>query len=107
MKNYIIIETTYPNKAKAKNFTNDIIGKRLASCVQLTKIESNYIWQEEIINEKEILVRIKTVKSNCDKISKIIKLSHPYKIPEIVVIDFTSNNKDYLAWMSLNLLDNK
>jgi periplasmic divalent cation tolerance protein len=107
MKNYIIIETTYPNKSKAKDLISDIIGKRLASCIQLTEIESNYIWQEKIINEKEILLRIKTTKSNCDKISKIIKSSHPYQIPEIVVINFISNNKDYSDWMSLNLLDNK
>lgn len=107
MKNYIIIETTYPNKSKAKDLISDIIGKRLASCIQLTEIESNYIWQEKIINEKEILLRIKTTKSNCDKISKIIKSSHPYQIPEIVMINFTSSNKDYLDWMNLNLLDNK
>ncbi len=107
MKNYIIIETTYPNKSKAKDLISDIIGKRLASCIQLTEIESNYIWQEKIINEKEILLRIKTTKSNCDKISKIIKSSHPYQIPEIVVINFISNNKYYSDWMSLNLLDNK
>ena len=80
MKNYIIIETTYPNKSKAKDLISDIIGKRLASCIQLTEIESNYIWQEKIINEKEILLRIKTTKSNCDKISKIIKIKTDLKI---------------------------
>ena len=55
---FIIIKTTYPNLAKAKNLAKILLTQKLAACVQFSSIKSMYFWEEKIANSSEILVSI-------------------------------------------------
>ncbi len=39
-----IVATTFPKIKKAKRISNILLENKLASCIQLTEIESFYIW---------------------------------------------------------------
>jgi periplasmic divalent cation tolerance protein len=108
MKNkFISIETTYPNLREAKNLGKILLEKKLAACVQFTKIETSYIWEKKIKNDKEILVKIKTKNSLYFAIEKIIKENHSYKIPQIFSIQINQGLTPYFSWIDSNLKKGK
>ncbi len=103
MKNkFIVIETTYPNLREAKNLGKILLSKKLAACIQFVKVESCYIWEEKIQNDREILVRIKTKNSLYSQIEKTIKESHSYKIPQIFSIQINQGSTAYFSWIDSN-----
>ncbi len=99
---FIIIKTTYPTVSKAKDLANVLLKEKLAACVQLTQIESLYSWHEKIENEAEILVTIKTKSFNYERIEKLIKKHHEYRVFQIVSIKIDKGYKPYLDWIDSN-----
>ena len=105
-KEFIIIQTTFPNLTLSKKLARILLEEKLAACIQLSKIESFYIWEEKINNDKEILVNIKSESKNFTKIEKIITKNHPYQIPQIIKININGSKK-YLNWIASNLINKK
>ena len=101
--NFVIIQCTFPDIKSAKKLSKILLSKKLAACIHLQKIESLYIWQENIENAKEISVNIKTKLTNFSKIEKIIKENHPYKLPQVIAVEITKISPDYLSWIETNL----
>jgi periplasmic divalent cation tolerance protein len=100
---FIIIETTYPNLAKAKNLAKILLTQKLAACVQFSSIKSMYFWEEKIANTNEILVSIKSKNSFYKLIEKTIKEHHEYEIPQILCIEVNQGSAPYLKWITSNL----
>ena len=95
-KEFLIIKTTYPKLSEAKKLAKILLTKKLAACVQFSKIESSFIWQNKISCEKEILVSIKTKANSYKKIEKEILDNHPYEIPQIIAIKIDRGVAQYL-----------
>ena len=97
--NPVIIVSTYPNKKSVNKVANQIIKKKLAACVNISKISSIYTWKNKVENTSEYLAFFKTTQKNKKKLKETIKTSHPYDVPEIAEININSINKPYLKWM--------
>jgi len=97
--NFIVIKTTYPNLTEAKNLAKILLEKNLAACVQFQEIDSSYIWDEKIKNDKEILLNIKTVNKLYQLIEEIIKNHHPYQVPQIYSIKIEQGFEPYFSWI--------
>ena len=96
---YISIFVTVPNMKVANKTTNFLIEKKLVACVNIIpKIKSVYWWENKVCRSNELLLVMKTIKSNFNKIVKEVEKIHPYEVPEIVSIDITAN-KNYLNWI--------
>lgn len=103
MKNqFILIQTTYQSLETAKNLARILLTEKLAACVEFSEIESNYIWQGEIKNEREILVTIKSKAELYQKIEKTIVENHDYEIPQVIAININQGFKPYMEWLSTN-----
>ena len=66
----IVIYCTVPDKQIAKDITNILLKHKLAACVSMIdKVRSKFSWDGEICEEKEILMMIKTRRTNktCDR----------------------------------------
>lgn len=118
-KEFLIIKTTFPKLSEAKKLAKILLTKKLAACVQFTKIESMYNWEKQksttsrkalsresahnssknIVNEKEILVSIKTKANFYQKIEKEILANHPYKMPQIIAVKIDNGTKGYFDWI--------
>ncbi len=108
MKNkFITVQTTYPNLTSAKNLAKILLKEKLAACIQFSKIESLYLWNEKIENSKEILVNIKTKNSLYLELEKIIKKHHVYENPQIISSKINQGYSPYLYWIESNLKNNK
>ena len=60
--NAVIIQTTCSTSEEAKKIAKILIEEQLVACVQLSKIESLYIWNKEFCCDNETLLSIKTIK---------------------------------------------
>jgi len=98
MKPTIII-STYPDKQSIVSIANELVKKKFAACVNITKISSIYFWKGKIENTSEFLAIFKTTYKNKKIILQKIKETHPYQVPEIIEIDVSSINKPYLKWL--------
>jgi periplasmic divalent cation tolerance protein len=101
---YIIINTTFENKKDAENMANKLIDGKLATCIQLSEIESYLRWNNKTQNSKEYKLEIKTTSNNYKKIEKFIKENHKYEIPEIIAVKIKNGSKEYLKWMKGELI---
>ncbi|RDU58089.1 divalent-cation tolerance protein CutA [Helicobacter sp. MIT 99-5507] len=105
MKNKIyIIKTTFNDIKDVNKLQNILLEKNLASCIQINQIKSAYIWEGKICNEDEIQLSIKTNKKNAKKIESIILDTHPYEIPQILILK-SKASKSYLKWHKNELRD--
>jgi len=98
----IAVQTTCSSKKEAKKIAKVLIQKNLAACVQMTKVNSFYMWKEEFCNDKEVLISIKTKKENFKKIKSKIKELHSYDVPEIICLDITDVSKNYKNFIEKN-----
>ena len=93
----IVIYCTVPDKQIAKDITNILLKHKLAACVSMIdKVRSKFSWDGEICEEKEILMMIKTRRTNYGKIKLVIEDIHPYTVPEIIalpIVDFVKRGK--------------
>ena len=76
-----------------------MLKKKLAACVNITKISSIYAWKGKIENNDEYLALFKTTKKNALMLKNQLKKLHPYDVPEIAEISIDSINQPYLKWL--------
>src|SRR3970282_2652918 len=95
----VIIVSTYPDKKTVTKTANELVKKRLAACVNISKISSIYSWKGKIENTSEFLVLFKTTQKHKNALKKSIQKMHPYDIPEIAEINIISINQPYLKWL--------
>ena len=95
----VIIVSTFPSKQSVTNIANKLVKKKLAACVNITKISSIYAWKGKIENNDEYLALFKTTKKNALMLKKQLKKLHPYDVPEIAEISIDSINQPYLNWL--------
>jgi len=98
----LLVQTTCASKDEAKKIAKVLIEKNLAACIQMSKIESYYMWKNEFCNDEEILLSIKTKKENFKKIKSKIKELHSYDVPEIIGLDISDVSKEYKKFIEKN-----
>ena len=100
-KNYIFIMVTCASKTEARKISARLLAKRLVACANiLPKVESRFWWKGKLDTASELLVTMKTVRSNFKKIEAEIKRIHSYDVPEIIALPIVAGSRDYLDWIS-------
>jgi periplasmic divalent cation tolerance protein len=98
---FIVIFITAANKKEAGKISEGLIKKRLAACVNtLGGIKSLFRWKGKIDEAKEVLLMVKSKKTNFQKIAGFVKSVHSYQVPEIIAIPIIAGNKPYLEWIN-------
>jgi periplasmic divalent cation tolerance protein len=97
----ILVLTTTNSKTSATKIGKELIKTKLAACVNIIeKVTSIYKWENEIVEDNEFLLIIKTKKDLFKKVEEEIKELHPYTIPEIISIDISLGSKEYVQWIN-------
>ncbi len=104
-KDYIVIMVTCASEEEARKISERLLAKRLVACANiLPKIESRFWWRGKIDSATELLLTMKTVRSNFKKIEAEIKRLHSYEVPEIIALPIVLGSRDYLDWISRNIV---
>jgi len=97
----VLIITNFPDKKGAIMLAEKLIDKKLAACVNvLAACTSVYRWQEKIESADEIPILIKTQRQNYNQVEQIIKMMHPYELPEVIIVPVSGGLPAYLQWIT-------
>ncbi len=95
-----IVISTVDSRPSAETIAQNLVGTRLASCVNiLPGLQSVYRWKQEIHNDQEFLLIIKTRSDKTDEVIKRLVEIHPYELPEAIVLNIEDGYGPYLEWI--------
>jgi periplasmic divalent cation tolerance protein len=98
---HIVVFVTVPTEEVGKKIARKIVENRLAACVNITGgITSIYWWDEQVQEDSEKMLIIKTKIQLFPKLQETVKAYHPYSVPEIIALPLVEGSKPYLDWIS-------
>ncbi len=98
-KSLCVVITTIDSLESAKKMAREIIKNKLAACVNIFPVNSIYYWENKVIEDNEVMLFIKTSEERAIKLRNWLLDNHPYKVPEILIMNAESN-ADYYDWLT-------
>ncbi len=96
---YCSVYITTGDEDEARKIGRALVTERLAACVNILPIKSIYRWQENIEEEGEVVMFVKTRDELTDRVIERVKELHSYEVPCIVSFPIAKGNPDYLKWI--------
>lgn len=98
---YQLILCTCPDQKSARDIAKTLLINKLAACINmLPNITSIYEWGGKVVEETEIQLLIKTQAALFNAVNDEIIRIHPYDTPEVIAIDISQGNSDYMHWLN-------
>lgn len=95
-----IVMTTAGSEEEARKLARHLVENHLAACVNIVpQVRSIYRWQENVEEETEWLLLIKTTARNFDAVRAAILELHSYDVPECICIEVEDGSPAYLQWI--------
>jgi periplasmic divalent cation tolerance protein len=99
MDNIRLVFITAP-PSKAEVMARSMVERRLCACANVVQaVKSFYYWKDDIQNEAESLIILKTTQQRIDDVIKYVKEVHPYEVPEVLTVPVAEGLPDYVNWM--------
>jgi len=100
----ILIRTTAGSFRDAEMIVGRLLDERVISCGQMSEVRSMYRWKDEVQNDEEVLIEVKTTKTLLDVCLRMLRSLHPYELP---VIEWTelSTNAEAELWIASETSD--
>ena len=98
MNKLLLLLTTVPNKLLAEQIAKELIERKLSACISIKEIISIYKWQENIEENNEFELTIKSLPENLNELTLILKEKSTYEVPELIYKIFDSENS-YFQWI--------
>ena len=96
----IDITVTCPDEETARSIARAVVDRRLAACAQISgPIRSIYRWEDEIAEDEEWLLTMKSRAGRFDEIEAAVRALHPYDLPAIVGIPARASG-DVAGWIA-------
>ena len=97
---YGVVMVTAASQNEAEAIAQNLVASKLAACVSIMPIRSIYTWQEQVHNEEEWQLLIKTDLALFETLEAKIRELHSYEVPEIIALPIVTGSAPYLAWIS-------
>ncbi len=96
----VTLLTTTTSKEEASRIARVLVSERLAACANIIPgISSVYRWNEEVQEEKETLLVIKTTVAQVDALEARVVELHSYDVPELLAIPVVGGHQPYITWV--------
>ncbi|MFC1555071.1 divalent-cation tolerance protein CutA [candidate division KSB1 bacterium] len=100
----VLILVTAGSMEEASTIGKTLVEKRLAACCSIIQnLQSIYWWEGKIVEDAEVLLMIKTIKSVENDIFETVKSIHSYEIPEMISIPLVNGYEKYFSWIDENV----
>jgi len=97
---FAFIITTVSTEKEGRMIANELVQNKLAACVNIVpKVHSVYEWENQIQNDEELLLLIKTTKEREKDIYHTVESLHSYDTPELITIPIDHGSRPYLQWL--------
>jgi periplasmic divalent cation tolerance protein len=95
-----------PEATTAKRIAEALVTERLAACVnRIDAVASTYVWDGRLQDESEVLLIMKTVESRLAALTARVIELHPYELPEVVAVEVSGGNEQYLQWVRMGVMN--
>ena len=94
-----LVMTTTSDAAEADRLADNLVRQGLAACVQITAVNSHYIWEGRLEKRDEQLLLIKTSLAGYEQVEAYLRRTHSYSLPEIARWTMSGASPDYLRWL--------
>ena len=102
-----IVYVTYPNMEEARETSVTMVESGLAGCANLIEgMESVYIWEGEVVKEKEVICLFKTNEKYIEELRNKLIEAHTYSVPCVMTLSPAQVNEGYLQWLNKNMDNN-
>ena len=98
----IAVLTTIDSEDGAKQIAAALVERKLAACVQISRIESFYSWEGRTQNDAEFRLVIKTTTERYEDVEATILGLHSYDLPAIYSVDLAQVHAPYAEWVRDN-----
>ncbi|WP_440948553.1 divalent-cation tolerance protein CutA [Methanosarcina sp. T3] len=96
-----IVYITAGDMKNASEIARELVSRRLAACVNMFPISSIFRWNDQIEEQNEIALLVKTDSFRLDEIIKVVKSIHTYDLPAIEFWKI-EGEQEYLDWVHVN-----
>jgi periplasmic divalent cation tolerance protein len=99
----LVVFITTPVGDVGQTIARALVAARLAACVTiLPAVKSCYTWQDELCEESEELLVVKTRAALFERLRIQVRVLHPYDVPEIIALPIKRGDAAYLKWVRTN-----
>ncbi|MDR0911604.1 MAG: divalent-cation tolerance protein CutA [Methanobrevibacter sp.] len=97
----ILVYITTSNEDESIAIGKKLVEERLCACSNVIgNVKSIYWWENEIENDDESILLLKTIEKNLDKVISRVKEIHSYENPAIFAIPILKVSDRYLEWLN-------
>ena len=95
-----VVYTVCSSDEEAKSIGKTLVEERLCACVNIIPgVQSIYHWEGKIVEDKEAVLIIKSVKGSFDGLAKRVLELHSYDVPAIFSLESNNVGAKYLNWI--------
>uniref|UniRef100_A0A7C6E343 Divalent-cation tolerance protein CutA n=1 Tax=Thermus tengchongensis TaxID=1214928 RepID=A0A7C6E343_9DEIN len=99
-----VVLITAPSEEVGRTLARALVEERLAACVNLVPgLTSVYRWQGEVVEDREVLLIVKTTTFAFPRLRERVLSLPPYTVPEIVALPIAEGHGPYLDWLRENV----
>lgn len=97
----ILVLSTAGNAEEGERLARALVEERLAACVNVVPgVRSVYRWKDAVQTDAEVLLVIKTVRELFPALCRRVRELHQYELPELLCLEPTGGDQQYLAWVA-------
>ncbi len=97
---YGVVLVTASSRTEAEAIAKTLIQEKLAACVSMLPVYSIYTWQNQVQQEEEWQLLIKSDLTRFPSLEARIREIHSYEVPEIIALPIVQGSHPYLQWIS-------
>lgn len=97
----VFIYTTFPDMGEAERVGGQLVGERLAACVNMMPgMTSIYEWEDKLEKAAEVSAIVKTRRGMAQQAMERLQELHPYDTPAVILLPTEGGSADYCAWIA-------
>jgi periplasmic divalent cation tolerance protein len=98
--NHVVVLITSPADDAAR-LAGALVKEQLAACVNIiSSVRSIYCWEDEVCDDSEDLLVVKTRADLVRALEERVVELHPYDVPEVIALPVVDGHAPYLGWLS-------
>jgi periplasmic divalent cation tolerance protein len=99
-KETMVVLTSCGTAEDAGALARALVERRAAACVNAVGgVTSTYRWKDEVQQEQETLLIIKTTAPRLAAVEQTIRELSKYEVPELIALPVQAGGADYLQWV--------
>lgn len=98
----LLVYINAPTRETAAQIGRALIQEKLAAAANIFSVDSIYVWQDNVCEEQEWTLIVKTRQECYARIVQRVLQLHPWEVPAITAIEPKEASKDYIEWVLAN-----